>query len=330
MLKRISYMVMGGLIALAVVFGGFAVYAQTADEGTTTATPVPGDSTQDGLLPGFPGRDGRSGDPRGFDGRGGLGVDGDALLAEALGITTDELQTAQDAARTAAIEQAVADGLLTQAQADALISGDAGIRGDRGFDGRHGFGGAEMDAYLADALGITTAELEAAQDAARAAGLAQAVADGTITQEQADLMAASQALHDAIDEDAIMADILGVTVEEFQAAKQAHTVQDLVDAAGLTQADLTTAVQAAYDAAVQQAIADGIITQEQADALANGRGFGLDGLGGPGGGHGGRGGHGGPGDFGQQNCDPSSSGATGSDSTNSDTTPTDTASSSNA
>ncbi|MBK6327879.1 MAG: hypothetical protein IPF56_18380 [Chloroflexi bacterium] len=327
MLKRISYMVLGALVALAVVFGGFAVYAQTADEGAATATPVAGTTTQDGLVPDVMGRDGRSGGSHGFDGRGGLGIDEDALLAEALGITTDELQTAQDAARTAAIEQAVADGLLTQAQADALISGDAGIRGDRGFDGRHGFGGAEMDTYLAEALGITTAELEAAQDAARAAGLAQAVADGTITQEEADLMAAAQALHDAIDEDAIMADILGVTVEEFQAAKQAHTVQDLVDAAGLTQADLTTAVQAAYDAAVQQAIADGIITQEQADALANGRGFGLDGLGDPRGGHGGRGGHG---DFDQQNCDPSSSDTTGSDSTNSGTTPTDTSSSSNA
>ncbi len=40
------------------------------------------------------------------------------LLANALGITVDELDTAQQAAAAAALKQAVTDGFITQAQAD--------------------------------------------------------------------------------------------------------------------------------------------------------------------------------------------------------------------
>ncbi|MCA9875015.1 MAG: hypothetical protein KC441_15205 [Anaerolineales bacterium] len=324
MVKKLAYMLLGGVIALAIVFGGFAVYAQTTDEGEATPEAVPGDTIQDGTAPirpfhGVPGLDGRGG-------RGGLDVDNQAFLADALGITTEELQTAQDSARTARIEQAVADGLLTQEQADALLNGETGFRGEFGFGGRgHDVNGPDNDTYLADALGISVEELQAAKEAAHAAALQQAVDEGLITQEQADLMNAAQALHDAVDEDAVMAEALGVTVEEFQAAKEAHTVQDLIDASGLTNEELMTAVQTARDAAVQQAVADGVITQEQADALANTPGFGLDGFGGPRGGHGG---HGGPGGFAPGDCAPST--APDSTTTPDTTNPAPTTSSSNA
>jgi len=299
MIKRLAYMLLGSILTLAVVFGGFAVYAQTTDEGDTTPEAVPGEATSDSTLPVRPSRGGLPG----LGGHGGLDLDNDTLLADALGITVEELQAAQNAARTARIEQAVADGLLTQEQADALLNGEVGPRGAFGFGG-HGrdLDGADGGTYLADALGITVEELQAAQEAARAAGLQQAVDEGLITQEQVDLMAAAQALHDAIDEDAIMAQVLSVTVEEYQAAKVAHTVQDLVDASGLTREEIMTAVQDAHAAAVQQAVADGIVTQEQADALAGTRGFGLGDFGGPRGGHGGPGGRGG---FGPGDCIPS-------------------------
>ena len=305
MVKRLAYMLLGSILTLAIVFGGFAVYAQTTDEGDATPEAVPGETTPDSTLPVRPFHGGLPG----LGGHGGLDLDNDTLLADALGVTVEELQVAQDAARTARIEQAVADGVLTQEQADALLNGELGPRGAFSFGG-HGrdLNGADGDTYLADALGITVEDLQAAQEAARATGLQQAVDEGLITQEQVDLMAAAQALHDAIDENAIMAQVLGVTAEEYQAAKEAHTVQDLVDASGLTREEIMTAVQDAHAAAVQQAVADGIVTQEQADALANsGHGFALDGfgLGGP---HGGRGGHGGPGGHGglaPENCDPS-------------------------
>ncbi len=55
-------------------------------------------------------------------------------------------------------------------------------------------------------------------------------------------------------------------------------------------------MQAAHEAAVQQAIDDGVITADQAEQLQNG---GMRGFGGRGGHHGfgGRGGFGGPGSF---------------------------------
>ena len=50
----------------------------------------------------------------------------------------------------------------------------------------------DNDKHLADALGITVDELNAAQEKAAAARLAQAVTDGRLTQEQADLVTASR------------------------------------------------------------------------------------------------------------------------------------------
>lgn len=325
MVKSLSYMFLGGIIALALAFGGYAAFAQTTDD--STATPEAGNAIQDETAPDSsePGN-GRFGGHHGLGGRGGLDLDTEAFLAEALGITTDELQVAKDAAHAAIIEQAVTDGLLTQEQADELLSGESSLRGFGG----HGLrlGGTDHDAYLAEALGISVEELDAAQETARTAALQQAVDEGLITQEQVDQMAAAQALKDAIDQDAIIAEILGVTVEEYQAAKEAHTVQDLVDASGLSREELATAVQEAYTAAVQQAVTDGIITQEQADALANGRGLGLGlGMSGGGRGHGGHGG--GRGGFGPGDCDAST--ITPDDNTTPDTSaPADTSDSSNA
>ncbi len=62
------------------------------------------------------------------------------------------------------IDQAVADGYLTQAQADQLKANTFGF-------GRGGhFGGLyEEDQYLADALGISTDELQSAELDAHAA-----------------------------------------------------------------------------------------------------------------------------------------------------------------
>ncbi len=119
---------------------------------------------------------------------------GSTYLADALGISVDDLQAAEETAHEAAIQQAVDEGLITQAQADAILE-HSGAFGFRGF--RIPFvdmSGIDMDALLADALGVTTDELTAAREAAADATLAQAVEDGYITQEQADLMQARKAL----------------------------------------------------------------------------------------------------------------------------------------
>jgi hypothetical protein len=118
---------------------------------------------------------------------------------------------------------------------------------------------------LAAALGITVEELQAAQAQVKADELAAMVTAGYLTQEQADLMLAKQAVQSYVDQDA-----------------------------------LQTAVQTVYETAVADALAAGDITQAQADALLSSLSEGLGGLGGfggPGFGGGGHHGHGGPGGF---------------------------------
>ena len=188
----------------------------------------------------------------------------DTFLAESLGITAAELQTAQQTAYEAGIDQALAAGLITQAQADALKerSAASGRFGGRELHGFLGFGGdttIDPDALLADALGITTDELQAARVEAQDLALTAAVEEGQITQEQADQMKAEQALKTY-----------------------------------LSDQGLQTQMQTLYQDAVKQAVKAGVITQAQADAiLANQGAFGkfggmhgFDGFGGRGGMHG--------------------------------------------
>lgn len=165
-----------------------------------------------------------------------------------------------------------------------------------GRGGRHGFGGHGMlpggitsrEELMAQALGITVEELQAAQDEARAAALAEMVETGDLTQEQADLIQAVEIFRRSIDHDALMAQALGISVDELQAAREEDTtLLKLLDELGLTTEEVLAARQAAFETAVEQAIEDGTLTQEQADQVLSGEWPGLGrGPGGFGGGHG--------------------------------------------
>ncbi len=234
-----------GVLAVVTVFGAATYRTALAATGNRSGQPAQG-IAQGGFAPATLAQ---GADLSVMD-RGGRGGGSDEALAKALGITTDELQAAYTKAYEAALAQSVKDGQITQAQADEM--------GGRGI-GRMHLEGIDFDALLAEALGVSVDDLQAARLEARNAEIDQAVADGNMTQEQADLIKARQALADS---------------QSFQ-----------------------DALQAAYESAVQQALKDGVITQAQADLiLAEGpNGFGPmggpDGPGGPGG-HGGRGGHG--------------------------------------
>lgn len=204
-----------GALAIAAGVGLFAYRSASAQSSTPTAPSVQAPAGPDVV-------------------RGGHGLRGgitDEDLAAALGITTDELNTAQETANNAAIDQAVADGLITQAQADEIRANGSAFP----FGGRWGGwleqSGIDYEALLADALGITPDQLQAAYAQAYNARIDQAVADGTLTQEQADLMKGQYALSNS---------------ESFQSS-----------------------MQSAYQAAVQQAVTDGVITQAQADQILN-------------------------------------------------------------
>ncbi len=235
-----------------------------------------------------------------FNRPGGPGFPGDrqdeqAALASALGISVQDLQSAQQKASDAAIQQAVDQGLITQEQAAAMILHGSGIPFGKGFEGR-GDPGAnsaiDYNALLAEALGISTDQLQAARQEAQTEILAQAVANGTLTQEQADLIQAREALQSYIDPNTLFAQALGITTDQLQAYRdQGMTLSQILGEVGKTALEVRDAEQAAYQAALQKAVGDGVITQAQADQIQS-EGFrGLAGFGiGPE--HGGRGGPG--------------------------------------
>lgn len=129
-----------------------------------------------------------------------------ARVAEKLGVSEEELQTAIDEARTETIDEAVAEGTLTEEQGERLQESDFP------FAGRpwHGPPHVHVMDAAADVLGMSQADLmeqlrdgnslaEVAEDQGMSvedfktalldqiqAKLDELVADGTITQEQAD------------------------------------------------------------------------------------------------------------------------------------------------
>lgn len=146
-----------------------------------------------------------------------------------------------------------------------------GMRGVHAF-GRHGgmlFGGdLDYDTFLADALGISVEELEAARESANEAALAEAIASGYLSEEQADMIQARDALKDYIDKEALLAEALGISIDELQAAREEDKgLSTLMEELGLEAADVRENLQAAYQVAIQEAVDAGVITQEQADQI---------------------------------------------------------------
>lgn len=205
----------------------------------------------------------------------------DSYLAEALGISTEQLQAARQAAWEQGLQQLVDDGEITQAQADRAK--EQGMS-KWGFVARVGgwmMPDAEMDfdALLAAELGISVDELEAAREKAKELGLQAAVDNGNITQAQADQMKARAALMPYLDRQTLTAKVLGMSAEDLQAALEGgSTIQDLLSAEGLNAIDFQKALLDAYQAAIQQAVQDGVITQAQADEFLNDDLFGRFGV----------------------------------------------------
>ena len=240
----------GAVLALTV---GLAAFGFTTTARANGATGQPGIDHRGGPQPGLPGQMGQE----------------DSYLADALGITVEDLQTAQTTAYQAAVDQALADGIITQAQADQLKNGTGTGRSMRGFAFGFVFGpdsGIDQESLLANALGITVDELSTAREKAQAARIAQAVTDGVITQEEADQMAARRALQTYIDPQAITAEALGISVDTLQTYQdEGQTMSEILAQTGQTASEFVAARQAAYEVAVQKAVTDGVITQAQAD-----------------------------------------------------------------
>lgn len=211
--------------------------------------------------------------------RGGGRGYGSEALAEELGITVEELQAAAEAAKEALREQAIADGWI-----------------DEDAEGRFRFGRNQYYAgiydeaeFLADALGISVSELEAAKDAVSDAKLAEKVEEGVIDEETAEDITAVRAFKDSIDKDAILAEALGISEADLNEARNNTVMFDeLLEELDLTAEEVRTNGQAIMEQLVQDAIDSGELTEAQAELLQERGGRGKGGHGGPrGGGNGG-------------------------------------------
>ena len=219
--KKIILSLLAGVLTLVAVFGVITYRVVSAQ----APTPTPGFPAQPGF--GF-----------GKEFRGGGTTDQD--LADALGIPLTQLQAAYQTANTEALKQAVAAGLITQAQADELARRGVDFRRLSRFPGLKG-STIDYNALLAQALGISTDKLQAAYQKAYSTAVDRAVQNGRLTQAQAD------------------------------AAKGRYALS--------TSSKFIDAMKAAFEAAVKQAVSDGLITQAQADQiLQNKQGMGFPGF----------------------------------------------------
>jgi hypothetical protein len=223
MKKRMKwiYMIVGGFLTIGLVVGAGFVYLRS--EAAEQRAQRIFNLRASGLSTGWLGDDDR---PMGKY---------EEALADALGISVDELQAALDATWDATIEAAVKAGSLTQDQADQLLDRDGSPlyrrRGPISAD-------SEVNGLLATELGISIATLEAAQEGAQKSLIAAAIESGELSEDQAEIMRANQAIGPY----------------------------------------LQVAMTEAFENAVGQALSDGAITQAQADLLLNNRGPGMRGV----------------------------------------------------
>ncbi len=141
--------------------------------------------------------------------------------------------------------------------------------------------GGETIRTLVEESGLDMAEVQTALQAARAEMLQQAVAEGNITKEQAEQITDRQSelkvfghagkgrfgLKDKDDTawQTTLAEVLGIPTEELEEhLAGGETIRTLVEELGLDMAEVQTALQAARAEMLQQAVAEGNITQEQA------------------------------------------------------------------
>lgn len=172
-------------------------------------------------------------------------------------------------------------GSVVVAQAAASSEKDDRWLNGNGSFGVLGYGpgpGGWFEDYhqiLAEELGISVAELEAAMQTAREAMFQQLVDEGTFTDEQVERFEAAQALRQAIDEDALMANALGISVAALEDAREeGKKLSDILDDVDMDSETFRENLSAAHQAAVDQAVEDGVITQSQAELLQAGPGFG--------------------------------------------------------
>ena len=168
--KKWLYLMLGGIGALVIVFGAGFISVQHVGASPLIQGEGPG----------------RPGCPSG---------DFTEALAEALGISVDELHTAQESVRDARLAEAVESGMITEEQVAQIADHQRG-----GYPIRGRFLGEESMTALAEELGITLEELERAQVQVREDFIAQGVQEGVVSTDPVELMEARNAIREYLED----------------------------------------------------------------------------------------------------------------------------------
>ncbi len=188
---------------------------------------------------------------------------------ETLGISAEMYEAAVDDAAVAYNNELVAMGWLSAEEAAEENEEGHWARIGRG---DYYSGILDKDVFIADALGISMSALDSAEDASQAAKLAEKVAEGDLTQAEADNKVALSNFKEGIDDDSVLAQALGITVNELDAARSANVeFSDLLDELGLTSQEVRQAQHDIYEQLLADAVADGTLTAEQAEQSQNRR-----------------------------------------------------------
>ena len=191
---------------------------------------------------------------------------------ESLNITEEQYDAAKDSAKEAYNAEMVALGWATAEEAAEANEDDKWVRIGRG---QYYKGILDKDDFMADALGVTDAQWEAAEEASFDAKLAERVESGRYTEEEA---ADKEALHDfkqSIDKDAVLAEAMGISLSDLAAARSANTsYDDLLDSLSITDDEVDANKDAIMQGLVEDAVEDGTLTPEQAEDALSRRGRG--------------------------------------------------------
>lgn len=194
------------------------------------------------------------------------GLDEEALSE--LGLGEAEYEAAREEVRVAVIEEAAAGGWLSEDEAAALLESGRSLRLGRGWYYDNIF---DKQAMLAEALGVSVADLEAAKQAAEERHLAERVADGRLSETEAADRLTVRAFKESLDSDALLAQALNISVAALNEARAANTHYDDLLAELDIDHEAARAAQAAVMAdAVQAAVDAGTLTTEQAELMESG------------------------------------------------------------
>ena len=137
--------------------------------------------------------------------------------------------------------------------------------------GARPFAQDKMRENLAQALGITPEELDAARWQAWLATLEDAVEEGHLAPKKADRLLTLAVLKQTTGRDALIAAGLDITVAELEEARaEGKTPQQLAAELGLDAAMVGQNLAAALEQIVQQAVEDGLINEDQATRILDG------------------------------------------------------------